>query len=89
MGWNCARLKCWVATPATTMAPTSGSTLARNAPDRLLMAAWAAWHPGAPPALAATRGVPAPAKTPPEFAPRKAYRECLNRNFTPRLTREA
>jgi hypothetical protein len=31
---------------------------------------------------------PAPAKPPAEFAPRKAYRECLNRNFALRLIRE-
>jgi hypothetical protein len=48
----------------------------------------AAWHPAAPPALAAPAGA-APSATPvPEFAPRKAYRECLNRNFAIRLTRE-
>jgi hypothetical protein len=39
-------------------------------------------------ALAAPVGSPAPAKPPPEFAPRKAYREYLNRNFTLRLIRE-
>jgi hypothetical protein len=39
-------------------------------------------------ALAAPVGSPAPAKPPTEFAPRKAYRECLNRNFALRLLRE-
>jgi hypothetical protein len=39
-------------------------------------------------ALAAPVGSPAPAKPLAEFAPRKAYRECLNRNFALRLIRE-
>jgi hypothetical protein len=39
-------------------------------------------------ALAAPVASPAPAKPPAEFAPRKAYRECLNRNFALGLTRE-
>jgi hypothetical protein len=38
-------------------------------------------------ALAAPVGSP-PAKPAPEFALRKAYRECLNRNFALRLMRE-
>jgi hypothetical protein len=33
-------------------------------------------------------GSPTPAKQEIEFAPRKAYRECLNRNFALRLIRE-
>jgi hypothetical protein len=38
-------------------------------------------------ALAAPVGTTPPAKPPAEFAPRKAYRECLNRNFA-RLIRD-
>jgi hypothetical protein len=40
------------------------------------------------PALAASVGSPAPAKPVSEFAPRKTYRECLNRNFALRQIRE-
>jgi hypothetical protein len=40
------------------------------------------------PALAAPVGSAAPAMPAAEFAPRKAYRECLNRNFALRLIRE-
>jgi hypothetical protein len=39
-------------------------------------------------ALAAPVGAPSPTKTPAEFGPRKAFRECLNRNFALRLIRE-
>ena len=38
--------------------------------------------------LASAAGQPEPAKQEAEFAPRKAYRECLNRNFAFRLIRE-
>ena len=39
-------------------------------------------------ALAAPVGAPSPANPPAEFAPRHAYRECLNRNFALRLIHE-
>jgi hypothetical protein len=39
-------------------------------------------------ALASPAGQADPAKQEAEFAPRKAYRECLNRNFTFLLIRE-
>jgi hypothetical protein len=51
---------------------------------RLLVAAMLASSP----ALAAPLGQTGDAKQVAEFAPRKAYRECLNRNFALRLIRE-
>jgi hypothetical protein len=51
---------------------------------RLLVAALLASSP----ALAAPVGPSMPAKQQVEFPPRKAYRECLNRNFALRLIRE-
>jgi hypothetical protein len=51
---------------------------------RLLVAAVLASSP----ALAAPVGLSAPTKQEEEFAPRKAYRECLNRNFALRLIRD-
>jgi hypothetical protein len=50
---------------------------------RLLVAAVLASSP----ALAAPVGPSAPTKQEAEFAPRKAYRECLNRNFALRSIR--
>jgi hypothetical protein len=52
--------------------------------NRLLVAAVLA----APLVLAARVGSPTPAKQSAEFAPRKSYRECLNRNFALLLIRE-
>jgi hypothetical protein len=51
---------------------------------RLLIAAVLASSP----ALAAPVADPAPARQEAEFAPRKTYRECLNRNFALRLIHE-
>jgi hypothetical protein len=68
---------------ATTMAASSGGILMRAL---LLMVYVAAACPL--PALAASVGSPPPAKPVSEFAPRKTYRECLNRNFALRLIRE-
>jgi hypothetical protein len=51
---------------------------------RLLVAAVLASSP----ALSAPVGPSAPTKQEAEFAPRKAYRECLNRNFALRLIRD-
>jgi hypothetical protein len=76
-GLTCAQL-------ATTMPPVFGKLPMRA----LLLVLCVVAASASAPVFAAPVGSAPPAKPVPEFAPRKAYRECLNRNFALRLTRE-